>query len=106
LAHADHQQISLTGWFVGKLCLGTNTVSAIIYGAAQDTKVWQKQWAPDDWKKWLREKENQEETRKLMVILQCGRPLGSDALLSKVEHALGRRLRPLPVGRPRKRRNK
>jgi hypothetical protein len=33
-----------------------------------------------------------------------GRPLASDALLSKLEQRLGRRLRPLPVGRPRKRR--
>jgi len=29
-----------------------------------------------------------------------GRPLGSDGFLSKLEHRLGRRLRPLPVGRP------
>ena len=29
-----------------------------------------------------------------------GRPLGSDAFLSKVEKALGRPVRPLPVGRP------
>ena len=32
-----------------------------------------------------------------------GRPLGSDAFLSKLERLLGRRVRPLPVGRPRKR---
>jgi len=31
-----------------------------------------------------------------------GRPLGSDAFLSKIEALVGRRLRPLPVGRPRK----
>ena len=30
------------------------------------------------------------------------RPLGSDSFLSKLERALGRRLRPLPAGRPRK----
>jgi hypothetical protein len=31
-----------------------------------------------------------------------GRPLGSDIFLSKLEKVLGRRVRPLPVGRPRK----
>jgi len=31
-----------------------------------------------------------------------GRPLGSDSFLSKIERRVGRRLRPLPVGRPRK----
>jgi putative transposase len=31
-----------------------------------------------------------------------GRPLGSDSFLSKVEYFLGRRVRALPVGRPKK----
>jgi hypothetical protein len=31
-----------------------------------------------------------------------GRPLATDSVLSKLEHRLGRRLRPLPVGRPKK----
>jgi len=31
-----------------------------------------------------------------------GCPLGSDSFVSKLERTLGRRLRPLPVGRPRK----
>jgi len=31
-----------------------------------------------------------------------GRPLGSDSFLSMLEHILGRRVRALPVGRPRK----
>ena len=33
---------------------------------------------------------------------RIGRPLGGDSFLSRLEYALGRRLRPLPVGRPRK----
>ena len=33
---------------------------------------------------------------------QTGRPLGSDGFVSKLETLLGRRVRPLPVGRPRK----
>ena len=34
---------------------------------------------------------------------RTGRPLGSDSFMSKLESTLGRRLRALPVGRPRKR---
>jgi hypothetical protein len=32
---------------------------------------------------------------------QTGRPLGTERFLSMLEHQLGRRLRALPVGRPR-----
>ena len=43
-----------------------------------------------------------EERRRLVRHVQTGRPLATDGWLSKVEKVLGRRLRPLPVGRPRK----
>jgi putative transposase len=33
---------------------------------------------------------------------RTGRPLGSDRFLAKLETLLGRRVRPLPVGRPKK----
>jgi len=36
----------------------------------------------------------------LRIRTQTGRPLGSDRFMSKVEAFLGRRVRPLPVGRP------
>jgi putative transposase len=36
-----------------------------------------------------------------LMRTHTGRPLGSDAFLSKLETLLGRRVRPLPVGRPR-----
>ena len=35
-----------------------------------------------------------------------GRPLGSDSFVSKVEALVGHRIRPLPVGRPRKEKDK
>lgn len=38
--------------------------------------------------------------------LQTGRPLASDRFISKVEVALGRRLRTQPVGRPQKKERK
>jgi hypothetical protein len=34
-----------------------------------------------------------------------GRPLGSDGFVSKLERLLGRRLRALPEGRPRKKKS-
>jgi hypothetical protein len=38
----------------------------------------------------------------LRLNTQTGRPLASDFFLSKLGHTLGRRLRSLPVGRPKK----
>jgi hypothetical protein len=46
-----------------------------------------------------------EDSRSGNIIRLCtsrGRPLGSDSFMSKIEKTLGRRLRPLPVGRPKK----
>ena len=39
---------------------------------------------------------------KLRIWTHRGRPLGSDSFISKLERLVGRRLRPLPVGRPKK----
>lgn len=38
---------------------------------------------------------------KIRTYTHTGRPLGSDTFLSKVECLLGRRVRPLPMGRPK-----
>lgn len=43
--------------------------------------------------------------RDLRVNTHTGRPLGSDGFMSKLEKLLGRRLRPLPIGRPKKKGN-
>ena len=50
----------------------------------------------------LREGDEEETLAALRLNTQTGRPLASDSFLSKLEHTLGRRLRPLPVGRPKK----
>jgi hypothetical protein len=34
------------------------------------------------------------------------RPMASDRFLAKLEHAMGRRLRPLPISKPKKRATK
>jgi hypothetical protein len=49
----------------------------------------------------LVEAEDNEMLRLLTLGTQTGRPLASDRFMSKVETFLGRRVRPLPVGRQR-----
>ncbi len=38
---------------------------------------------------------------RLRMHTRTGRPLGDDAFLSRVEAVLGRRVRPMPIGRPK-----
>jgi len=63
---------------------------------------WRASWDGATWKQWLGEKDSPEDLAKIKARLYTGRPLGSDVFISKLEYALGRRLRPLPVGRPKK----
>jgi len=55
-----------------------------------------------DWSEYLSEREDPDETARLRRWTRAGCPLGSDSFISKLERTLRRRLRPLPVGRPRK----
>ncbi len=55
-----------------------------------------------DWRGVLTQPQDEATLTRLRGTTARGRPLGSDSCLSKLERALGRRLRPLPVGRPRK----
>jgi putative transposase len=61
---------------------------------------WYKQFSAEAWRKELAEGLTDEEVVRLRLRTRTGRPLGSDRFLSKLETRLGRRLRPLPVGRP------
>lgn len=66
-----------------------------------DKKRWQKQLSGLDWKKVLQSAMEKMDIDMLRVYCRTGRPLGSDKFISKLETVAGRRLRPLPVGRPR-----
>lgn len=55
-----------------------------------------------DWPAALRHDQDAAVVASLRLATHRGRPLGSDSFLSKLESLLARRLRPLPVGRPRK----
>ena len=67
-----------------------------------DKNYWSKQSSGIDWKKILKEKAENSEFDTFRIYCRTGRPLGTDKFVSKLEVKLGRRLRPLPVGRPKK----
>jgi putative transposase len=67
-----------------------------------DPAQWPRLWTPAKWRAELRSADDREELSRIRLGTHRGRPLGSDSFLSKLERRLGRRLRPLPVGRPKK----
>ena len=67
-----------------------------------DLRAWSQRHSDDDWRETLRRPEDPDVVAALRSASSRGRPLGSDHFLSKIEKVVGRRLRPLPVGRPRK----
>jgi len=69
-------------------------------------KRWQRQSSGLDWKNVLRDKLETVDLDRLRIYSRTGRPLGTDKFISKLETVIGRRLRPLPVGRPKKKKKK
>ena len=67
-----------------------------------DLKSWNKEILPKEWKRELVEGIDHSRISKLRLSTHTGRPLGTDSFLSKIEKLIGRRVRPLPHGRPRK----
>ena len=67
-----------------------------------DLARWYNRISADTWRKELAEGLTDAEMDRLRVRTRTGRPLGSDSFLSRLEARLGRRVRALPVGRPRK----
>ena len=69
-----------------------------------DVATWRKDWdwSPRRWRKMLEEGLDEDLMTRLRRQTFRGRPLGNDRFVSKLERRLGRRLRPLPIGRPRK----
>jgi len=67
-----------------------------------DKKRWQLQSSRLNWQNILRRKLGKFDIDKLRIHCRTGRPLGTDKFISKLETVIGRRLRALPVGRPKK----
>jgi len=65
-----------------------------------DMAAWQER-KPPCWEEILADPQGEPTMSLVRHHLSRGRPLGSDSWLAKLEARLGRRLRPLPVGRPR-----
>ncbi len=66
-----------------------------------DPAAWEKALAGLDWRMALMEPQEEDELDRIRLSTHTGRPLASDRFLSRLEHKFNRRLRPLPVGRPR-----
>ncbi len=66
-----------------------------------DMKRWSRWTDADTWKFELRQ-DSKETMEAVRFHTRRGRPLGSDDFVAKMESALGHRLRPMPVGRPKK----
>jgi putative transposase len=67
-----------------------------------DLSRWYKRVSAEEWRKELAEGLTEAEVAQIRLRTHTGRPLGSDRFVSKLETLLGRRVRPLPVGRPKK----
>ena len=67
-----------------------------------DLASWRTLRDSETWREVLTRPQDAEMVEAIRTLTQRGRPLGSDRFISKVEAHLGRRLRALPVGRPRK----
>ena len=67
-----------------------------------DMAWWARKSPGRDWPACLQRRQDKTELAALRLCTHRGRPLGTDSFMSKLEKLVGRRLRPLPVGRPRK----
>ncbi len=67
-----------------------------------DAVAWRETVGDLNWREVLSTETGNEAIKALRHNTHTGWPLGSDSFLSKVEHLIGRRVRALPVGRPRK----
>ena len=68
-----------------------------------DEQAWKQISEGRNWREMLTASDDEETLRSIRMNTRTGRPLGSDRFLSKVEAMLGRRVRALSVGRPKKR---
>jgi len=68
--------------------------------ALLDLAAWRKEMPARQWRATLKKAAGDAESfGAIRRNTYTGRPLGTDSFLSKVEHLIGRRVRPLPVGR-------
>ena len=66
-----------------------------------DMKWWRAKSKHFDWKTILQKQIGKDQVDNIRLCTSRGRPLATDSFMSKIEKIAGRRLRPLPVGRPK-----
>jgi putative transposase len=66
-----------------------------------DPALWQRTAAAVDYPALVARAEEEGQIRRLRRSTHTGRPLGDASFLDRLEAALGNRLRPLPIGRPK-----
>ena len=71
-----------------------------------DLEKWLDMLGGADWRETLTIPQDEQFVSRLRRWTNRGCPLGSDSFISKMERLIGRRLRPLPVGRPKKKNRK
>lgn len=76
-------------------------VSGIDPTGLLDMEGWREIYRGEEWERELRRKLDPTTLRDIRTASHTGRPLAGDSWLAKLETKLGRRLRPLAVGRPR-----
>ena len=67
-----------------------------------DLSCWYEMVSASRWREELADGVDEQQVARLRENTHTGRPLGSDSFLSKCEKFIGRRVRPLPIGRPKK----
>ena len=82
-------------WSSAAAHIGGKDASALL-----DISAWHKIMTAADWRKLLRRRVTRDDTKALQHSTHRGWPLATDKAVSKFERLLGRRLRPLPIGRP------
>ena len=92
------QEARLYPWSSAAAHCGQKDTSGML-----DMETWRRLCSDaDQWSRILTAGDDKAMVDKLRIWTSRGRPLGSDSFISKLEKSFGRRLRPLPVGRPRK----
>ena len=71
-----------------------------------DMTEWKRISENIDWKDSLKRAQSNDHLELIRAGTHSGRPLAGDSFLSKLEKLLGKRLRPLPAGRPKRERLK
>ena len=65
--------------------------------------IWRRMATAESWNQFPIDKQDQATDERIRFQTNRGRPLGSDSFINKVKNMVGRRLRPLSNGRPKKR---